>query len=69
VRPEGLGKMKKFIHLFGSRTLDLPACSTRPQPLLYRLPYLFIRTGRLIGAKYVYIKEVGRREGTIGGVG
>jgi hypothetical protein len=24
VRPEGLGKMKKFIHLIGSRTRDLP---------------------------------------------
>jgi hypothetical protein len=27
VRPEGLGKLKKFIHLIGSRTRDLPACS------------------------------------------
>jgi hypothetical protein len=26
-RPEGLGKLKKVIHLIGSRTRDLPACS------------------------------------------
>jgi hypothetical protein len=25
VRPEGLGKLKKFIHLIGSRTSELPA--------------------------------------------
>jgi hypothetical protein len=30
VRPEGLGKLKNFIHLIGSRTRDLPACSTVP---------------------------------------
>jgi hypothetical protein len=27
VWPEGLGRLKKFIHLMGSRTRDLPACS------------------------------------------
>jgi hypothetical protein len=27
VRPEGLGKLKKFIHLIGSRARDVPACS------------------------------------------
>jgi hypothetical protein len=27
VRPEGFGTLKKFIHLIGSRTRDLPACS------------------------------------------
>jgi hypothetical protein len=32
VRPEGLGKFKKFIHLIGSRTRDIPACSVVPQP-------------------------------------
>jgi hypothetical protein len=32
VRPEGLGKLKKYIHLKGSRTLDLPACTIVPQP-------------------------------------
>jgi hypothetical protein len=31
VRLEGLGKLKK-IHLIGTRTLDLPACSIVPQP-------------------------------------
>jgi hypothetical protein len=28
VRPEGLGKLKKSVHLFRSRTSDLPACHT-----------------------------------------
>jgi hypothetical protein len=27
VRPEGLGKLKKLIHLIGAQTRDLPACS------------------------------------------
>jgi hypothetical protein len=32
VRPEGLGKLKKkSIHLIGSQTRDLPACSMVPQ--------------------------------------
>jgi hypothetical protein len=34
VRLEGLGKLKKLIHLIGSRIRDLPACSILPQPLL-----------------------------------
>jgi hypothetical protein len=38
VRSEGLGKLKTFIHLIGSRTLDLPACSVMLQPLRYRVP-------------------------------
>jgi hypothetical protein len=29
-RPEGLGKLKKFIHLIESRAHDLPACSIVP---------------------------------------
>jgi hypothetical protein len=40
VRLEGLGKFKKFIHLIGSRTRDLSACSIVPQPTtLPRVPY------------------------------
>jgi hypothetical protein len=35
MRLEGLGKLKKFIHLIGSRTRDLPAYITVPQPLRY----------------------------------
>jgi hypothetical protein len=31
VRPEGLGKLKKFSDLAGTGTCDLPACSTVPQ--------------------------------------
>jgi hypothetical protein len=30
VRPEGLGKLKTFIHLIGSRTRDLATCSIVP---------------------------------------
>jgi hypothetical protein len=30
VRPEGLGKLKKLIHLTGSGTRNLPACSIVP---------------------------------------
>jgi hypothetical protein len=29
---EGLGKLKKSIHIIGTRTPDLPACSILPQP-------------------------------------
>jgi hypothetical protein len=34
---EGLGKLKKFIDLIGTRTCNLPICSIVPQPstLLY----------------------------------
>jgi hypothetical protein len=32
VRLEGLGKLKKKIHVIGTRTHDLPACSIVPQP-------------------------------------
>jgi hypothetical protein len=32
VWPEGLCKLKKFIHLTGSLTRDLPACSIVPKP-------------------------------------
>jgi hypothetical protein len=39
VRPEVLGKLEK-IHLIGTRSRDLPACSIVPYPLRYRLPPL-----------------------------
>jgi hypothetical protein len=36
---EGLGKLKIFNHLIGTRTLDLPACSIAFQPsMLPRAP-------------------------------
>jgi hypothetical protein len=38
VRSEGLGKLKKFNYLIGSRSRDLPACGISPQPLRYRVP-------------------------------
>jgi hypothetical protein len=38
VRPEGLGKLKKFIHLIGTRTRDFLAYSIVPQPLRCPMP-------------------------------
>jgi hypothetical protein len=38
VRPEGLGQLKKIIHLIGSRNCDFSARSIVPQPLSYRVP-------------------------------
>jgi hypothetical protein len=41
VRLEGLGQLKK-IHLIGTRTHDLPACSIVPQPTtLPRAPQIY----------------------------
>jgi hypothetical protein len=37
VQLEGLGKLKKFIHLIGNQTDDLPACSIVPQPAILPL--------------------------------
>jgi hypothetical protein len=34
VRLQGSGKLKKCIHLIGTRTRDLPARSVEPQPML-----------------------------------
>jgi hypothetical protein len=45
--PEGLGKLKKFIHLIGSRTRDLPSYSTVPQSLRYCVPHI-IRVRQII---------------------
>jgi hypothetical protein len=42
VRPEGLGKLKKIIHLIGSRTHDLSACILVLQPLSYRMALIQI---------------------------
>jgi hypothetical protein len=36
MRREGLGKLRK-IHLIGTPSRDLPACSIVPQPLRYRV--------------------------------
>jgi hypothetical protein len=40
VRPEGIGKLEK-IHLIGTRSRELPACSLVPWPQLYRVPPFF----------------------------
>jgi hypothetical protein len=42
VRLKGLGKLKKFIHLIGSRPRYLPAFSTVPQLLSYRVPHISV---------------------------
>jgi hypothetical protein len=34
MRLEGLGKLKKRIHLIGTRSRYLPACSIVPQPII-----------------------------------
>jgi hypothetical protein len=38
LRPEGLGKLKKFIHLIGSQTRNLSACSLVSYSLRYSAP-------------------------------
>jgi hypothetical protein len=44
---EGLGKLKKFIDLVGSRTCDHPACSIVPPPVCYHVALaLIITVGR-----------------------
>jgi hypothetical protein len=53
VRLEGLGKLKK-IHLIGTRSPDLPACSILSQPTtLPRAPILLVevckREGNILG--------------------
>jgi hypothetical protein len=53
VRPQGLGKLRNFIHLIGSRTSDLPACSLVPQPLRYRV----FRRYELVEHQTVDVKE------------
>jgi hypothetical protein len=45
VRPEGLDKFEK-IHLIGTRSLDLPACSIVPQLLRCRVPVLTLLYSR-----------------------
>jgi hypothetical protein len=42
MQPEGLGKLKKFIHLIGSRTRNLPTCSIVLQPLRYHMSLLTV---------------------------
>jgi hypothetical protein len=37
VQLEGLAKLKRIIHLIGSRTRNLPACSIVPHPLRYQV--------------------------------
>jgi hypothetical protein len=53
VRLEGLGKLKKKLTLSGTRTGDLPACSTVPQPTT--LPRAF---GSRCFEKYATFDEV-----------
>jgi hypothetical protein len=42
VHLEELRKLKKCIHLIGTRTRNIPACSIFPQSLRYRVPQIII---------------------------
>jgi hypothetical protein len=42
VRPAGLGKLKKLIHIIGYRTRDLPACSTANYNIFSERPVFLI---------------------------
>jgi hypothetical protein len=56
VRPEGLGKFKKFFHLIGSRTRDLLACSIVSQPLHYRMSVLVVKCkGKIVYGRNICI--------------
>jgi hypothetical protein len=45
VKPEGLGKLANVIYHIESRTRDLPACSSVPYSLHYRVPPKSIAVG------------------------
>jgi hypothetical protein len=81
VRLEGLGKLKK-IHLIGTRTLNLPACSIVPQPTtIPRVPFsetlgmmnvttALDRTALNSDScycSYVYMRKVARERGVVQG--
>jgi hypothetical protein len=51
VRLEGLSKLKKKIHLIGTRTRDLPACSIVPQPTTLPRPPILCESRNNILAK------------------
>jgi hypothetical protein len=44
MRPEGLGKLKNFIHLIESRTLDFPTCSLMIE--------MFVTTDKIVNCYY-----------------
>jgi hypothetical protein len=46
VQLEGLGKLKKSIHLVGSRTHDLPACSIIIIIIIIIIPFFYALTGQ-----------------------
>jgi hypothetical protein len=47
VRPEGVGKLKTFIDLIGSRTV-LPVCSIVPQPLRFHTNLMLLMLRRVV---------------------
>jgi hypothetical protein len=49
VLPEGLGKLKKFIHLIGCRTRNIPACSIVPECYIQRRRSVY--WDRFLGSK------------------
>jgi hypothetical protein len=55
---EGSGKIKKFSHLTGSWTHNLPACSLVSQPLSYRILPLVINYSKKDDDDDKYISRV-----------
>jgi hypothetical protein len=57
VRPEGLGELKKLIHLIGSRARDVPVCSSPSiiRNITTRRLGWAERMGRMGGNGFIYI--------------
>jgi hypothetical protein len=49
VRLEGLGALKTFIHLIGTGTRDLPACSIAPQKCAHTYIGIFLIAVKICG--------------------
>jgi hypothetical protein len=64
VRSDALGKLKKFIHLIGSGTYDLPACSiVRSEKLNGRLKCTVLRVESPRGCRIRHaVAEFGSNE-------
>jgi hypothetical protein len=65
MRLEGLGKLKKFSDLNGSRTRDHPACSIVPQPnTVQRVPALWDKYRTNLILKIMYPTTIHRLVGS-----
>jgi hypothetical protein len=58
MRLEGLGKLKKKIHLIGTRTRDLPVCSIVPQPTTLPRARQPIVTGSQSSQETIHYTEI-----------